>query len=131
MHCQRIHYFALRNLPFRRVSKSLTDALGCRSHKNHACIRAKHFRLSLQQIFNTAPNDASPRKSPVIVACFLEGSRTSLSVLKLESPYRNNAWKKALLAYRIIATPPPPKKKDTTTTTTITTESLHACQPRV
>ena len=31
--CQRIHNFALRNLPFRLESKSFTDALGSRSHK--------------------------------------------------------------------------------------------------
>ena len=32
LHCQSIHYFALRNLRFRLESKSLTDALGSRSH---------------------------------------------------------------------------------------------------
>ena len=31
--CQRIHYFALMNVPFRLESKSLTDTLGSRSHK--------------------------------------------------------------------------------------------------
>ena len=33
LHCQRIHCFALRNVPFRLETKSLTDVLGCRSHK--------------------------------------------------------------------------------------------------
>ena len=33
LHCQRIHYFALRNVPFRLETKSLTDVLGSRSHK--------------------------------------------------------------------------------------------------
>ena len=49
LHCQSIHYFALRNLRFRLESKSLT--LWVADH-TESCIRAKHFRLSLQQIFN-------------------------------------------------------------------------------
>ena len=55
----KIHYFALRDLPFRLESKLLTDALGSRSHK--IMHTGKTFSdIFTTDIFNTAPNDARP-----------------------------------------------------------------------
>ena len=50
--------------------------------------------------YNTAPSDARPVKVMCDTGMFLEGSRTSLSTLKLVLPYWNNVY----MAYWMTAT---------------------------